>query len=350
MASVTSISIIATATAASSTAPATATQTCSWPGHCLGAVCKTHDDCSDDLACKDGTCQSLGETTEGCSWPGHCEGATCSKDGDCDGDLACRNSVCAVVPGGTPSTTEPTQTASLTGSGATTESTATNGVTRTVSPPGSSQQTGQTTPDSSSSSPISTGAKIGIGVGVAVVFLLLVALAFVYRHVNRSRRKRNAELAATLDQGDMTAGSTPYTPAGALAARTESSYPATPATELPDTPKPHEIDSYPTHSPLTASELGSDGVPPVPPVPYGRPQAVELPTTYNHTQYEGEMRYEREEMGYGQHDMSPTQGYGEEYGRGGRMTYQGQTPTGEAVYGYDDVSPQSAGRGVRRHY
>ncbi|RSL92765.1 hypothetical protein BHE90_005132 [Fusarium euwallaceae] len=30
--------------------------TCSWPGHCQGAACKTGDDCSDDLICTNGKC------------------------------------------------------------------------------------------------------------------------------------------------------------------------------------------------------------------------------------------------------------------------------------------------------
>ncbi|KAL3899163.1 MAG: hypothetical protein SGCHY_002237 [Lobulomycetales sp.] len=33
-----------------------AAPSCSWPGHCLGAVCQTWDDCSDDLTCTNGRC------------------------------------------------------------------------------------------------------------------------------------------------------------------------------------------------------------------------------------------------------------------------------------------------------
>jgi hypothetical protein len=145
------------------------------------------------------------------------------------------------------------------------------------------------------------------------------------------------------------------------AAGTEASYTATPATELPDTPKPHEIDSYPTHSPLTASELGSEpAIPPVPPLPYGQHVAVELPTGYNHTQYEGEVyggqtsaeqAYGQQgygQDGYGQHGYGQ-QGYGQQ--QHGGQTYRGQTPTGGQGYsGYDEVSPQSAGRGTYRDY
>ena len=32
------------------------TDSCSWPGHCAGAACSTHDDCSDDLTCANKVC------------------------------------------------------------------------------------------------------------------------------------------------------------------------------------------------------------------------------------------------------------------------------------------------------
>ncbi|CAK49178.1 uncharacterized protein An03g05260 [Aspergillus niger] len=37
------------------------TATCSWQGHCEGAICSTEDDCSDDLVCDSGKCSSPDE-------------------------------------------------------------------------------------------------------------------------------------------------------------------------------------------------------------------------------------------------------------------------------------------------
>ncbi|KAL4760378.1 fungal chitosanase of glycosyl hydrolase group 75-domain-containing protein [Aspergillus foveolatus] len=56
--SVASPSSAATSAAATSSAPPppTPTPSCSWPGHCLGALCSTLDDCSNDLVCVNGLC------------------------------------------------------------------------------------------------------------------------------------------------------------------------------------------------------------------------------------------------------------------------------------------------------
>ncbi|OGM48814.1 fungal chitosanase [Aspergillus bombycis] len=68
---------------------------CSWPGHCAGASCSSNDDCSDELACKNGKCASDGDA-ESCSWEGHCKGASCSSNDDCSDELACISGVCSV--------------------------------------------------------------------------------------------------------------------------------------------------------------------------------------------------------------------------------------------------------------
>lgn len=47
---------LATSTKKSTPAPTSAPSTCSWPGHCAGATCKTYNDCSDDLTCISGKC------------------------------------------------------------------------------------------------------------------------------------------------------------------------------------------------------------------------------------------------------------------------------------------------------
>ncbi|EAU38426.1 predicted protein [Aspergillus terreus NIH2624] len=70
----------------------TSTGTCSWAGHCEGASCSTNDDCSDQLACKNGVCSTDGEVV--CSWEGHCEGATCSSNDDCSDELYCAGGAC----------------------------------------------------------------------------------------------------------------------------------------------------------------------------------------------------------------------------------------------------------------
>ncbi|KAL2164898.1 hypothetical protein VTH06DRAFT_194 [Thermothelomyces fergusii] len=74
---------------------------CEWPGHCEGASCTTHDDCSDPWACINGVCAVDPGTGNGggdggsgyaCEWAGHCEGAACSTDDDCSGQLYCDRS------------------------------------------------------------------------------------------------------------------------------------------------------------------------------------------------------------------------------------------------------------------
>ncbi|KAL2153608.1 hypothetical protein VTH82DRAFT_4763 [Thermothelomyces myriococcoides] len=71
---------------------------CEWPGHCEGASCTTHDDCSDPWACINGVCAIDPGTGNGtgpdyvCEWAGHCEGAKCSTDNDCSGQLYCDES------------------------------------------------------------------------------------------------------------------------------------------------------------------------------------------------------------------------------------------------------------------
>ncbi|KAL2129771.1 hypothetical protein VTI74DRAFT_7323 [Chaetomium olivicolor] len=83
----------------SSTKVANPTQTpeCEWPGHCLGAKCSTHDDCSDPYSCINGKCGIEGSdggdngSTPNyvCEWAGHCEGAKCTSNDLCSGTLHC---------------------------------------------------------------------------------------------------------------------------------------------------------------------------------------------------------------------------------------------------------------------
>ncbi|KAE8386698.1 hypothetical protein BDV23DRAFT_187006 [Aspergillus alliaceus] len=73
----------------------TPTPTCAWEGHCEGASCSTHDDCSDELACISGKCTVDGAVP--CSWEGHCLGDKCSSHDDCSDELACINGACASV-------------------------------------------------------------------------------------------------------------------------------------------------------------------------------------------------------------------------------------------------------------
>ncbi|KAI9014606.1 hypothetical protein BC832DRAFT_159981 [Gaertneriomyces semiglobifer] len=80
---------------------------CAWPGHCAGAFCSTYNDCSHELVCSNGHCgPSIGGATGGstggssgggstsCSWPGHCAGASCGSHYDCSDDLICVNGQC----------------------------------------------------------------------------------------------------------------------------------------------------------------------------------------------------------------------------------------------------------------
>ncbi|RAH61625.1 extracellular chitosanase CsnC [Aspergillus piperis CBS 112811] len=62
-ASVPSQTTLATS-AASTPSPSGSTATCSWEGHCEGAICSTEDDCSDDLVCDSGKCSSADDEDE----------------------------------------------------------------------------------------------------------------------------------------------------------------------------------------------------------------------------------------------------------------------------------------------
>ncbi|RAK87213.1 Chitosanase-domain-containing protein [Aspergillus costaricaensis CBS 115574] len=59
-ASVPSQTTLATS-AASTPSPSGSTATCSWEGHCEGAICSTEDDCSDDLVCDSGKCSAAAD-------------------------------------------------------------------------------------------------------------------------------------------------------------------------------------------------------------------------------------------------------------------------------------------------
>ncbi|KAE8394993.1 putative extracellular chitosanase CsnC [Aspergillus alliaceus] len=67
---------------------------CDWPGHCAGASCSTHDDCSDPFACVNGKC-AVDPGSVPCEWEGHCAGAQCSSHDDCSDPFSCQNGVCA---------------------------------------------------------------------------------------------------------------------------------------------------------------------------------------------------------------------------------------------------------------
>ncbi|KAG1662595.1 hypothetical protein FOA52_002992 [Chlamydomonas sp. UWO 241] len=95
---------------------------CGWPGHCVGALCRTGTrfDCDLDLDCSSDTCTARLDapcnTSNGCSgnlicasgkcavspgspvcgWPGHCVGAPCRMDTwlDCDDFLWCSSDTC----------------------------------------------------------------------------------------------------------------------------------------------------------------------------------------------------------------------------------------------------------------
>ncbi|KAK6522849.1 hypothetical protein TWF281_002280 [Arthrobotrys megalospora] len=78
--------------------------TCSWEGHCAGAICATENDCSDELVCKNGRCAAAGASVttttasppaSTCSWEGHCAGASCATENDCSDELVCKNGRCA---------------------------------------------------------------------------------------------------------------------------------------------------------------------------------------------------------------------------------------------------------------
>jgi hypothetical protein len=62
---------------------------CSWPGHCIGSICSTENDCSDILICNNSICAN-----SECSWPGHCIGSICSTENDCSDILICNNGLC----------------------------------------------------------------------------------------------------------------------------------------------------------------------------------------------------------------------------------------------------------------
>ncbi|KAG1662597.1 hypothetical protein FOA52_002994 [Chlamydomonas sp. UWO 241] len=62
---------------------------CSWPGHCVGAPCRTdNSDCADGLDCSAGTCavRSLASLD-----------VPCNTSNDCVDDLACTSGTCAAV-------------------------------------------------------------------------------------------------------------------------------------------------------------------------------------------------------------------------------------------------------------
>ncbi|KAF5859842.1 hypothetical protein ETB97_002394 [Aspergillus alliaceus] len=67
---------------------------CDWPGHCAGASCSTHDDCSDPFACVNGKC-AVDPGSVPCEWEGHCAGAQCNSHDDCSDPFSCQNGVCA---------------------------------------------------------------------------------------------------------------------------------------------------------------------------------------------------------------------------------------------------------------
>ncbi|GKZ68961.1 hypothetical protein AnigIFM60653_011609 [Aspergillus niger] len=57
----TTLATSAATSAASTSSASGSTATCSWEGHCEGAICSTEDDCSDDLVCDSGKCSSPDE-------------------------------------------------------------------------------------------------------------------------------------------------------------------------------------------------------------------------------------------------------------------------------------------------
>jgi len=78
-------------------AATTSAVTCDWPGHCLGASCSSNNDCSDPWACISGKCAVDPEVTV-CEWEGHCLGASCSSNNDCSDPWACISGKCAIDP------------------------------------------------------------------------------------------------------------------------------------------------------------------------------------------------------------------------------------------------------------
>lgn len=126
-----------TTTARTTSRPGQGQPTCEWEGHCLGATCKTENDCDGQLACVSGRCANPGSTPATSTRPGGgqptirttvqtlrttarttakpqptgqpggtpacgdnplaCIGVSCRQDFDCGFELIiCKNGVCSL--------------------------------------------------------------------------------------------------------------------------------------------------------------------------------------------------------------------------------------------------------------
>ncbi|KAJ3381127.1 hypothetical protein HDU92_005571 [Lobulomyces angularis] len=83
---ITSAALVKAANIISDSIKLSARDSCSWPGHCEGSKCATHDDCADSFECRNLICSKVQVFGEGSS---------CTSDDQCDGDLECRNLVCS---------------------------------------------------------------------------------------------------------------------------------------------------------------------------------------------------------------------------------------------------------------